>query len=224
MQVKRAERGFSMLELAIVIALVLIVATAAMISMISMVRNQKADRAVQEVLSNVRLARQLAIDKRQVFVITFDTTNNNWVLTTTAVGAAGNKCTSATTAWPYGSNGNAIPLLGSYTFSIATGAPVTANAPDGLNVPDTSTPVYFSNTDASGTATHNTVCFYPDGTSRDPKGVVSSGVIFMSLPRSESATNRLNTMRAVTVFGATGRISGWRLAQASGGPVWKNQW
>jgi hypothetical protein len=33
----------------------------------------------------------------------------------------------------------------------------------------------------------------------------------------------LQSMRAITVFGTTGRVRGWRLVQQAGGPTWVQQ-
>ncbi|MFZ0938410.1 MAG: hypothetical protein WAN63_03215, partial [Candidatus Sulfotelmatobacter sp.] len=58
----------------------------------------------------------------------------------------------------------------------------------------------------------STVYFYPDGSARDINGNINNGLVYMGRPGS------LMSCRAVTLWGATSRIRGWRLSQS--GSVW----
>lgn len=218
MQRTRTQRGFSLLEVVIVIVIGTVVAAFAILGMREAVRKQKAERALQDVLAMTRGARQLAIDKRRVFMVTYSTGPSQMVLTVTAPTNSSGGCAAATSPWPDSGAAPATPVIGNYDFSYVTGAPNTAStSPDGLGAGKTSA-IYFTST-----ASPSSVCFYPDGSARDSNNAFTNGVIYLA-PTTAAETNttvRLNNMRAMTIFGATGRISGWRLNQASSGLQWK---
>jgi hypothetical protein len=65
----------------------------------------------------------------------------------------------------------------------------------------------------------NYVCFGPDGSSKDSLGNYNSGVVYLSRTADPNPYNS----RSVTVWGATGRIKGWRLYQQAGAPIWVQQ-
>ena len=66
-------------------------------------------------------------------------------------------------------------------------------------------------------AINNQVVFQPDGSALDTNGNLNSGIIYVA------RTGDLNNSRAITVYGATGRIRGWRLEGASGSLKWMVQ-
>jgi hypothetical protein len=59
--------------------------------------------------------------------------------------------------------------------------------------------------------------FMPDGSSQDILGNWNSGVLYLG------QTNNLYSSRALTVFGPTGRIRGWRLYLQGGANTWVQQ-
>jgi hypothetical protein len=59
--------------------------------------------------------------------------------------------------------------------------------------------------------------FLPDGSARDTNGSLNSGIIYVA------RTADLYSSRAVTLYGATGRIRGWRLINSAGAPIWFQQ-
>jgi len=61
------------------------------------------------------------------------------------------------------------------------------------------------------------VMFVPDGSAQDLIGNFNSGVVYVGL------TGNLFSMRAVSVFGTTGRVRGWRLYPQGGGAQWSQQ-
>jgi hypothetical protein len=66
----------------------------------------------------------------------------------------------------------------------------------------------------------NFVAFMPDGSARDTNslGNYNSGVVYLTNP-----ADPIYSSRAVTVWGATGRIRGWRLENRAGSAVWVQQ-
>ena len=65
----------------------------------------------------------------------------------------------------------------------------------------------------------NYVVFMPDGSAQDSLGNFNSGVIYLTRP----GDNMYVSSRAITVWGATGRIRGWRLGQTAGVGAWVQQ-
>ena len=60
----------------------------------------------------------------------------------------------------------------------------------------------------------NYVVFMPDGSAQDQVGNLNSGVIYMG------RNGDLYSSRAITVYGATGRLRGWQLVNQAGAPTW----
>ncbi len=66
-------------------------------------------------------------------------------------------------------------------------------------------------------AIKNQVMFMPDGSAHDVNGNLNSGILYLA------RNGDLYSSRAVTLYGATGRIRGWRLLQNAGVPKWFQQ-
>jgi len=92
-------------------------------------------------------------------------------------------------------------------------SPVPAAAPDGFGAGVN--PIDFGQTLAGEPM--NYVVFMPDGSARDNLGNFNSGVVYLNLPAD------LYTSRAVTVWGSTGRVRGWRLNQIGAVGTWVQQ-
>jgi hypothetical protein len=99
------------------------------------------------------------------------------------------------------------------SFAVQAGFP--ANAPDGFGAGVN--PIDFGQTLAGEPFFY--VVFMPDGSSQDNLGNYNSGVVYLTRP----GDNIYNSSRAITVWGATGRIRGWRLAQQAGVATWVQQ-
>jgi len=52
----------------------------------------------------------------------------------------------------------------------------------------------------------------PDGSAHDVNGNLNSGIVYVA------RNGDLYSSRAITLYGATGRIRGWRLLSSGGGP------
>ena len=50
----------------------------------------------------------------------------------------------------------------------------------------------------------NVIYFYPDGSAADVLGNVNNGVVYIARP------GFIDSSRAITLWGATGRLRGWR--------------
>jgi hypothetical protein len=117
--------------------------------------------------------------------------------------------TITVTRWDYAVPVSPAPVLvATFTlpqdvaFSTQAGYPSTATTvPDGFGAG--TVPIDFDQ--GMGLGSQNYVMFMPDGSSQDLLGNWNSGVLYMG------RAGDLYSSRAITVFGATGRIRGWRL-------------
>ena len=117
-------------------------------------------------------------------------------------------------------NGVAPPLQQVITYSIpsdvsfAVQAGFPSSAPDGFG--NGTAAIDFGQGLAGGP--FNYVVFMPDGSSKDNLGNFNNGVVYLT---------RLNdsfyNSRAISVWGATGRIRGWRMGQTAGVWHWSQQ-
>jgi len=77
------------------------------------------------------------------------------------------------------------------------------------------TPDQFSTSSAVDFGGSTTVYFNPDGSATDSGGTLVSGIVYIANP------GKLETCRAVTLFGATGRVKGFRLRMTGGSWGWE---
>jgi hypothetical protein len=90
-----------------------------------------------------------------------------------------------------------------------------ASTPDGFGTGITA--IDFESTATPGVPL-NYVVFYPDGSAQDNLGNFNNGVIYITRPGDTRFSSR-----AITVWGATGRIRGWRLVQQGAVWIWVQQ-
>lgn len=98
------------------------------------------------------------------------------------------------------------------TFAVQAGFP--ANSPDTFGTGIVA--IDFGQGLGAGSLAY--VCFMPDGSSRDNLGNYNSGVVYLT-----RAQDNMYSSRAVSVWGATGRVRGWRLILQGGAPIWMQQ-
>ena len=187
---QRSQDGFTLAELLLVVAIVMIVSAISLMNILPAIRNARVERAYQNTVMQMRRARQAAIDERRVHIITFTPPRSIQVqrleldATLTLV--------------------SQISLPVEINFTAEPGIPTGGAAtPDGFGVGTVSI-------DFNGT---NQLFFQPDGSAQDATGSINNGVIYLARP------GELPSSRAVTIFGATGRIKGWRLVEQGGGSV-----
>jgi prepilin-type N-terminal cleavage/methylation domain-containing protein len=205
--------GFSLLEMAIVLALILIMASVSFISLQPMLRQQRVNNGYNTALSAMRLARDNSVAQRTSYSVTFDNS------------VVPNKVTVAPT-FP-GPQGILSPVT--YTipddirFVAVSGIP-TANTktPDSFGTGAKAIDFGYTGSGA-GLGGQAIIYFCPDGSAQDAVGGAgqcagnpNSGVVYIA------RATELYSSRALTVWGATGRIRGWRLYN-SGGAVWQRQ-
>ena len=59
--------------------------------------------------------------------------------------------------------------------------------------------------------------FLPDGSAHDLLGNLNNGILYLA------RNGDLYSSKAITVFGSTGRVRGWRLVSQAGAATWIEQ-
>lgn len=188
----RTMRGFSMLEICIVLAVSLIATAVGVMSVQPALKQSRLDNGYNTTLMTIRRAREASIAERRVYMVTFIAPRT---VTITQV-VTGNVIET-------------LQLPSDIAFDAEPGIPNTvATTPDGFGVGQASGAIDFDvNVGAGGT---NTVYFYPDGSARDVNNIINNGVLYIARPGD------LLSSRAITVWGLTGRIRGFRIYQNAG--------
>jgi prepilin-type N-terminal cleavage/methylation domain-containing protein len=207
------QRGFSMIEMLIVLSIVIILTGIGFVSLWPALNKEHVDTAYDRTLDTLRIYRNLAITQSRNYIVTF-------------APAAGAVPATITISWWQGSPPgvarpapvvvNTVTLPPDVNFAVQAGLPNAANT-----VPDTfgtgAAAIDLDYTPAGGGG-GPTVVFMPDGSVQDQAGNPDSGVVYLSRIVAD-----LYSSRAITVWGATGRIRGWRLVNQGGVATWVQQ-
>jgi prepilin-type N-terminal cleavage/methylation domain-containing protein len=211
----RRTSGFSLLEMVMVLAILIIMSTVSFMSLQPMLRQQRVNNAYNTVLSAMRQARDNSVAQRTSYVVVMDTSTTPHSVTV-----------SPTFSGPQGILPPVTYILPTdVSFSVVSGIP-TAN----VNTPDRfgtgAVPIDFGYTgQGTGVGGQNRIYFCPDGSAQDAAGGfgqctgnMNNGVVYIA------RSGELMSSRALTVWGATGRIRGWRLySNGAGGTLWQRQ-
>lgn len=197
-------RGFSLLELMVVVGIGFTLAGVTYIAMTPMMNKSHLDEAYDTTLMALRNTRQLAIAQSHEYWITF----------TASAGAAPATITvnyqPGLSGGVYGAqqlvNTYALPM--DVNFAVQPGFPT--DTPDGFGNGVVAIDFGYTNT---GTGGQKVIVLMPDGSVRDgldlgTGGDYDSGIIYLTRP-----SGTLYQSRAITVWGTTGRIRGWYLSQ-----------
>jgi Tfp pilus assembly protein FimT len=195
--------------------ILMIMGSITFISLQPALREAQMNAAYDTVLSQIRMARQRAIEERKQYIV--------------CLGAASQPLGAATplgapTAqsiqvfrWDVGTaiaaavQISTINLSQNINFQRMAGFPVAA--PDQFGAGGVA--IDFDQGVAGGNKQQ--IMFMPDGAARDTLGNLNNGVVYILRPGT------LYSAKAVTVFGSTGRIRGWRLVNAGGTARWIQQ-
>lgn len=206
---RRASRGFSLLEMMIVVAIGMILASITAIAYMPVMKQQHVTSAYNTTLTSLRRARDQAAADMRIYVVTFTTPGT---ITVQQAGPGNTVCQIP----PTGAVLQTSTLPPDITFQVESGVPTSNSTapttPDAMGT--ASVAIDFDEPSSPGSTS---ICFNPDGTATDPLGNVSNGVVYMG------RNSDLYSARAVSVWGTTGRIRGWRLYSVSGVNTWKQQ-
>jgi prepilin-type N-terminal cleavage/methylation domain-containing protein len=206
--VSRKNNGFSLLEMLIAISISLIMMAVTYISMRPILYQGHINEAYDTTLMALRNTRNLAISQSHEYYVNFNPAGSpagtiQVQYQPPAVGAAA-----------------APPLQTVITYSLPQDVSFAVQAGFPASTPDSfGTGVNAIDFD-QGLAGEpiNYVIFMPDGSSQDNLGNLNSGIVYMT-----QSSQTIYSSRAITVWGATGRIRGWRLNQLAGVATWVQQ-
>ncbi len=204
----RQQRGFSLLELMMVVSITLVMTGVTFITLQPMLKKGHVDSAYDTTLMVLRDTRHLAITQGHEYLVVFNPAGfaAGTILVQYQPPAVGNG------ALPPLQQVNTYTIPVDVSFAVKAGFP--GSTPDGFG--SGITPIDFGQ--GLGGGALNYVAFMPDGSSRDTLGNYNSGVVYLVNP-----ADTIYSARSLTVWGATGRIRGWRLNQQAGSPVWGQQ-
>jgi type II secretory pathway pseudopilin PulG len=193
-------RGFSTVEMLIVVAVTVIIAVMAVLQLQPTLANARADDAMKEVVDQLRQAREYSIANRVYVQVTFPVVvvagATQYRVQMTELNAA-----------PYGLGGanvvlSTVPIEGPMTYYID---PTLPDTPDAYG--DTA-PIEFEGI-SGGPVTG--MAFQSDGEFVDAGTFLPiNGTVFMGVKGQTPMS------RAVTVLGTTGRVRGWKGPSTSG--------
>jgi len=196
---KQEMRGFSLIEMMAVIGIILIVAAYAAMTLQPDLQETRVTSAYNTTLLALRQARDISIAQRQTYYVTFS--HNTPPPDTITITQGGN-----------GTVVNTYQLPLDLAFAVVNGVPTGAGqTPDGFG--DGSSAIAFDLGIDGGNP--DVVYFYPDGSAEDASGNINNGVVYIARP------GYLYTSRAITLWGATGRLRGWRLYNNNGTNYWR---
>lgn len=177
----RSKKGFSMVEVIIVIGVVSVMTVLALPLMTNSVPSLRANAAMNQVAGMLRSARHMAISDRRITQINFIGNNQIQLSQIPAAGGA--------------------PFLLGTPSTLEGGAQfiqlVATDTPMGFNV--CNNPLCFTSAALPGGGVPVTQ-FLSDGSFATNVGVFTNGSILIGIP------GKTYTARAVTILGATGRI------------------
>lgn len=210
---RRRASGFSLLEMTIVVSLTLILTVVSVITLVPLMQAQHVTNAYNMTLAALRQGRDNAISQRTSYSVTFaaPVAPSPYATITVAWAPA-----SGETAIANGTAGGLVPATVTYQYptDVAFLVPPTGTAaPDGYGTG--SHAIDFGYTAASSTGGAATIYFCPDGSAQTSNlcygaGNWDGGVVYLG--RSGNAYSD----RAVDLWGATGRVRGWRLYPLTG--------
>jgi Tfp pilus assembly protein FimT len=196
--------GYSLLEMLTVVAVGITVSAMTFVSLVPLLQQQHLVNAYNTTIAALRLARDNAVAQRTAYSVTFQNTTIPNTIVIAPVLPSG----ASTFAGDQSSKTYQLPTD---TFFLAqTGLPNTkATAPD--NYYNSSLlAIDLGYTANGGTGGASVVYFCPDGSVQNDSsgncaGSWDGGIVYIA------QSNNILSSRAITLWGGTGRIHGWRL-------------
>jgi type II secretory pathway pseudopilin PulG len=191
---KRDELGFSLLETVVVIGIMAVLTGMAVVQSFGSMESYQVNSAMDVVVSQLRVARQLAISERRVVQVWIDSTPES-------DGRYHVKYQVQKASGTTEANGPivSVPTPGATQFILESG------------VPDT--PMAFGNSAAvyiGGVAGGPPIMqFNPEGSFTNNNLSLLNGTVFVGLP------GRIATARAVTIMGGSGRVRAYNYENGS---------
>jgi type II secretory pathway pseudopilin PulG len=204
---RRNETGFSFLEVVVVLGIILVVFGTAVFNLVPALNTAKSNTGMELVLGQLRRAHERAVDERRIYRVTFLAPQTIQV----EVGQVANIASTVTGSAPVFVQAQPpLTLPPTVQFSVVAGIPTTVQTtPDGFGTGNNAIDFDISN---GGGGTQ--IYFQPDGRALDGANRLNDGVIYIAQP------NNLFSSRAVSLYGATGRVKPWFLSKVGGVNGW----
>jgi type II secretory pathway pseudopilin PulG len=204
---RRNETGFSLLEVVVVLGIILVVFGTALFNLVPALNTAKSNTGMELVLGELRRAHERAVDERRIYRVTFVAPQTIQV----DVGQVANIASTVTGSAPAFTQAQPPLILPpGVQFVAVAGIPTTAQTtPDGFGTGNNAIDFDISN---GGGGTQ--IYFQPDGRALDGANRLNNGVIYIAQP------NNLFSSRAVSLYGATGRVKPWFLSTVGGVNGW----
>ena len=202
--------GFSLIEMVSVLAIIIVLASISFMSLVPAMKQQRLVNAYNTTLSAMRQARDNAVSQRTSYSVTFATSTSPVKNTITVA--------PTVTGFQGAQSSVTYQLPTDVSFVAQSGLPATA--PDGYGTGLVA--IDFGYT-AHATGGAQTIYFCPDGSAQDDStgncaGNWDGGVVYIA------RAGDLMSSRAITLWGGTGRIRGWRIyGNGGGGYQWLRQ-
>jgi prepilin-type N-terminal cleavage/methylation domain-containing protein len=199
------QSGFSLLEVSVVLCIAVVVSSTLFMTLTPAMRSIRATNAFNTTLATLRRAHDQAVAQKGILLVTFTAPGTITVTQATTAACGANSVDNTT--W-----------FRTLTSQLPNDVAFTANTlpnpgPDGFGTGKTA--IDFDQGITSG---GTTIYFCPDGSARDANNNVNNGVVYM-----QHTSGDVYTSRAITLWGTTSRLRGWRLDKTTSGTYWRRQ-
>lgn len=177
----RDERGFSLLELMVVVGILGTLAAVSIMVSPAFMKHAKAESGIAQAVDALRVARETAISQRRNVTIEFLGLN---AIRTVRQDIGANGALTGTTVLA------TVELENNMRFQLESGVPDTPNG--------------FGNGTAISFGTSPERMFTSEGTLVNQQGDVMNGTLFLSVPGDAMSS------RAISIFGPTALVRVWR--------------
>lgn len=198
MEAPRALRGYSLIETLIVLALICVLSAIAIPQLISERRLTRSVNVTREMLSQMRLARQMAMSQRQAFTFQYD----NAAKQISIIDHNSNLGSAIFDDPGYPNTVNSVKIS---TTPLGTGGLVSSEITYGIPIGLPMAPLGDGTSMTGLTNNQLNITFQPNGSVINLAGNPTSLAMFIYNNRAPGGT-----ASAISVLGASGRIKIWR--------------
>lgn len=204
--------GFSLVEMVTVLAVSIVLSTISIMSLIPMLNAQHVANAYNTTLAAMRQARDNAVSQRTSYEVSFVSTTNPASTSIQVI---------PTLAGGFPDEQNTVTYQ--FPSDVFFQVPPNATPPDNFGTGANAIDFGYTASGNAGGATQTILYFCPDGSAQTVStcagaGSWDGGVVYLA------RNGDPGSFRAVSLYGGTGRIHGWRLyGNGSGGYQWQRQ-